>query len=241
MSEWNQTKNRTVCRGSLLTFDLDALHPTRGLTSTDNASDSQLAAGLLSVRLSGTDDEQKPTEVYARGDDIVATYPQTPQLEVQRQVYWRNSAPVANGQGIELILSIQTSSLDSRPSVDVTSTVPMDECWRWSTDASKPERLSPDGWETTGEHALLLFRNKNWSFSYAEMVFPSDLARVRTARCSENPDHVLVTHSLRIERLEKGVIRRARMLGIFVSRDTDVELVRETRRIFTAEVPPLTT
>ena len=50
-----------------------------------------------------------------------------------------------------------------------------------------------------------------------------------------------LSHRLFAERLEKGVILRSRIRGLFVPRDHDTELAQSEYRRFAASEPPLTT
>jgi hypothetical protein len=77
------------------------------------------------------------------------------------------------------------------------------------------------------------------AYSYAEMVHPADFAGASLELRGE--ELLRFSHPLFAERLEKGVIRRVRLCGVFLPRDRDLEKASAIYRNFIAEPLPLTT
>jgi hypothetical protein len=74
------------------------------------------------------------------------------------------------------------------------------------------------------------------------MVHPADFQGT-TLDIEARPAAALarLQHALFVSRLEKGVILRARVLGLFLARDDDMSATAEHFSLFSATEPPLTT
>jgi len=185
-------------------------------------------------------------DVYKRGNDLVVTYIQTPDRPVRTQIYWR----VLDGideLGVEMIISTQTSLLESNPSVTVTSRVPTSSLRRlvepltglFDSVAMSP-RDSQMSIDANSGTPLMLFRLQNCEWSYVQLIDPSDFL----GACLSSDDEgsiVELRQQLFSERLEKGVIRRGRAWGLFVPRADDEKLATSVFNRLVAEAPPLTT
>lgn len=187
-----------------------------------------------------------PLEVYARGNDLVATYAPSEGRNIQTQIYWRATQPNCGGRaaGVELILSAQTHLLDSRPGLSTHSTLPLGELFRLSQDATRLEPFAFQGaaraeFTSSDGAALFLFRPYGCAFTYAEMVHPADFSGACLEMRGENS--LRLTNHLFPERLEKGVIRRGRLCGLFLGRDHDLSCALGAYRLFLEEPLPLTT
>ena len=86
-----------------------------------------------------------------------------------------------------------------------------------------------------------LVRPAGLSAAYLEMVHPSDFRQTTFEWASQSPPVVRLTHRLFAERLEKGVILRSRIRGLFIPRSHADELARQEYRRFAASKLPLTT
>jgi len=187
-----------------------------------------------------------PLDVYERGPDIVATYAPSEGRNVQTQIYWRATEPQCGGPaaGVELIISAQTHLLDSRPGLSTTSTLPAGSVFQLTDDAAQLEELSFDGtmkhdFSPAQRTTLFLFRPWGATFSYVEMIHPTDFAGASIELRGENLFRL--TNHLFPERLEKGVIRRARVFGVFLSQVSDLRCAMAAYREFSDEPLPLTT
>jgi hypothetical protein len=186
---------------------------------------------------------------YLRGSDLVATYAAIPPGQVQPQIYWRAVQDDSLfAAGVELIVSVQTSLLDSQPQSSATSEIGAGEVWQLLDPAEgsfnylaidspgliygDPPPLAP---------SLLVIRPVDSQYSYAEMIHPTDFCSVALAPDPANPARMRITSRLFPERLEKGVIRRGRMSAWFLPRSGDLQSAAELYRRFVSQPPPLAT
>jgi hypothetical protein len=199
------------------------------------------------------------TELFARGGDLVGIYPASEDYPYRSQVYWRLDAhpwEVAGQRAlaaIELVASQQTDLLDTLPVLQAISRVPARECT--VLDIASGECLPIDGelasgqlYTLTGERGpcALLFRCERGFPSYAELVHPLDFTRtdIHVLPADESTNklkaNVEVRHHLFAWPLEKGVILRSRVLGLWLAPQNDVAVALAHFRQFAASEPPLT-
>lgn len=189
-------------------------------------------------------------EQYARGDDLVCGFGPTENWPFQVELRWKTIQVPGTLAGVELLVSVCTEVLDSRPSLLVRSRLLAAEVIRVGdrganqqiplpiSQPAEPIALPP---ENKGNG--LLVRVPGESLSYAEMVNPVDF------RCSQfawketaDTGHLAeLSHQWALDHLEKGVILRARVRGLWFSRDDDVTVAAEAYRDFLAAKPLLST
>jgi hypothetical protein len=89
---------------------------------------------------------------------------------------------------------------------------------------------------------LFVFRKSEQDFSYAELVHPTDFhSAVVNEGCGPFEESGPLRAQLFPERLEKGVIRRARICGWFMPAENDLETAVTLAKRFVDEPLPLTT
>jgi len=71
------------------------------------------------------------------------------------------------------------------------------------------------------------------------MVHPADFSGSELTEDDSAGGHVAIRHRLFVQRLEKGVLLRARVRGLLLAREADVELAAATYRSFAGLGPPL--
>jgi hypothetical protein len=214
--------------------------------------DSEIAdASILQVRSTGTMTEL--LDSYVRAQDLIAGYSLTPDRSVELQVYWRFvEHPDLSAVGIELIASVQTSLLISQTRVEVGSRLPLcDVCGLavagletpsptrvlgLATEDARTEVAAVAGTDS-GTNAPMVYRIRSLPHSYVELPYPGDFAT--TGRLPPAVDGTESAYLLSATRLEKGVIRRGRLQGLFIRRDGDLDRVAECYRRFLASEPPL--
>jgi hypothetical protein len=208
------------------------------------------AFNVLQLRppLVDADPQRELLDSFVRGNDLVATYQGQPPLTVSPQIYWRAKHESARSAvAVEVVLSMRTDLLDSQPFSAVDSIVANcvlfhaeeldSRAFRSMTSASVPGRFISGG---PASH-LFVFRNEQSNLSYAEMVHPSDFAGAEIDYRGEATGSVRLRSVLFPERLEKGVIRRARVCGWFLPAENDLAVAVELARQFINEPLPLTT
>jgi hypothetical protein len=212
---------------------------------------------LTGCRLLGLDAPQPPdaaarplVELYARGADLVAVYGPSRGWPVRVDALWRVLEPTGPAgeelflAGVELVVSVRTEMLDTEPALSVQAAVPAGRILRLvdprnghfqacAPTATGPALLTPgDG------SGCLLFSAVSEKMSYVEMVHPADFCRSRLA-IGDRGAAAQVSHRLFAERLEKGVILRARVRGLFLRPAGDAQRAAECYAAFAQAEPPL--
>lgn len=182
-------------------------------------------------------------EAYVRGCDLIACY--APQLDYPFTPHFRWQAtwhPEHRAVQIEMILSVQTDRLDSRPEATLTSFAIQSRVFSAEALAAEafvemtPPAVHEIRADATRQH-LVVFRQEALGLSYAEMVHSSDFV-CRALRLDQPPWRV--ESLLFPERLEKGVIRRGRVSGWLLPAEGDLAAAVALARQFEREPPPLT-
>ncbi|MCI0357347.1 MAG: hypothetical protein L0211_02540 [Planctomycetaceae bacterium] len=219
-----------------------ALEPTRELSHVTWRGQPWEGALLLQAKFA----ERRCVESYARGNDLIANFEASDQADLSRQIYWRVSQHASrDAVAVEVILSTRTGLLDSQPRVGVDTLAAGAAAYHSTTLSASgfsrlPERKSDYRWDSSASNiSLLVFRHEALGFSYAEMIHPSDFSCAALSKLA-NIDSWMVSSSLLPERLEKGVIRRARICGWFMPAQNDLATAVELARQFIDEPLPLT-
>jgi hypothetical protein len=209
---------------------VDLSAPQRGLVvsarsgrSAESESSASCLDGILAIDLGkvAADDLSLP-ETYARVDDLVATYLQTESRPYRLQAYWRRvdlsaRANLSEATAIDLQVSINTSLLDTRPSIIVKT-----------LGSGTVER-------STGERSYSIVRTAA-GFTYFEAVHPND-----ERRPVGTDTGAIGTHALFGDFLEKGVIVRARIRAAFLPAQAGKSDFDALYDDFVSEPLPLTT
>jgi len=187
------------------------------------------------------------TERFARAADLVATYEETPDHPVRVDAVWRARSP-ASGDGslaaLDLIVSVRTSLLDARPALAVRSRAAACEVLRLADAEAglfEPVVLSPPcavPLRSSGGASCVVLRVSGKRPSYVEMVHPLDCPDDEI-RCLADGAPFELSHRLFARPLEKGVILRSRVRGLWVACEQDVSVAAESYRRFAASEPPL--
>ncbi len=231
---------------------VDPLDPAKGVHDLHADQHALRNGRLLQIDLpflsSPCDDTN--VECYVRGGDLVATFPEQAQAAVRAQIYWRAAShPIAAAlAAIELVASVQTSLLDSCPTITTRSEVVASEAFQlvglergtFADLMAKPDHLEGKG--ASGLPQCYLFRLSSSKYSYAEMVHPADAHDSNWDGWLQGTVfRIQLCHRLFRDRLEKGVILRARVLGVVLDRDGDQDAAVRHYAAFLNEELPLTT
>ncbi|HEX7450331.1 MAG TPA: hypothetical protein VF306_22415 [Pirellulales bacterium] len=217
---------------------IDLAAPQRGLHQLVIAEQLLKDCEVLGVELESVARGGGPVlaDAYQRGGDLIATYAQAPSSMVSTQIYWRAALREFEGvvcPTIDLQVSVQTSRLDSHPAVHTHGRLPTCEVVRAGID--RPDSSHA---REPGSHCVV-FRPSAWNESYAEMVHPEDADGCEIGQ--PNDATIEIVHRLFERELEKGVILRARVRGLFVPRPRDAAIATAAWRQFLEQPPPLTT
>ena len=142
---------------------------------------------------------------------------------------------------VDLIASVQTSQLDSRPELRVSSALPAEGWSNLIDDRFKPvtvDESHPIGLPPERVAGCLLCRIRGGELSFVQMIHPRDLGQASLHR---DPDGMArVEHQLLTHHLEKGVIVRSRLRGVFLKRDGDSAAAAKYYGEFSSGKLPLT-
>jgi len=249
---WQLIERRATLRMTGLAARLDLTRPADGLLDVAVGGRPWHAARLLGVVAVALpqDAADAPTESHVRGADLVVAYEASAHRPVRVDALWRAVAPAVGDRFLaaaDLIVSVRTHLLDSRPELAVQSVLPACEIVRLTArdpmaGAALPHpENAPAAFGPENGAGCLLFRPPEQSLSYAEMVHPDDFQRDELHCDAAGSREVRVVHRLFSMSLEKGVILRARVRGVFVPRCDDARIAAECYAAFAAADPPLGT
>ena len=216
-----------------LAAGVDLFTPRQGLTELRWREQPLVGCQLLGVDIESLDTKASDVLVdhYERGGDLVATYEQTPTRTFRVQVYWRASLARLDSHelpAVDLQVSVQTNQLDSRPALNTVSL---------TTECETVEVLGAMQ-DEKGAHCRI-FRPHGFDVSYAEMVHAADFHAAELTTLSDAKQRLVAR--LFGGALEKGVILRARVRGLFLPRQADEMNAAAALADFCRQPPPLTT
>ncbi len=205
-----------------------------------------LGQQLLGVNLAPTPAPHSETtrDYFLRGGDLAVSYADQPQPAARTQIYWRAASTPATIASVQLLVSVQTDRLDSCPKLVVRSRLAA-ESVLCLDDASGGTFVSvPPGFDhdRTSSASGYLFRLHGAKYSFAQFVHPADArtTSLKMQSANDSPSYEL-DHELFAEHLEKGVILRARVLGLLLDRANDQEAAAAHFANFLTADLPLTT
>ena len=250
LAAWHLEQHRAGVQLDRLTASIDLTRPDHGLVDFSVAGSRLADARILGLAIPSLKAGRAalPTEAYVRGIDLVAVYEESESWPVRLDALWRATPPEEPGgliAAVDLVLSVRTSLLESRPELAVSSTMPVGQLLRLSgAGPSDHDTLTvppdlPLAVEPAEGPGCLVFRLGHGDLSYAEMVHPADFRHAALGRAGHQGELVRVVHRLFQQPLEKGVILRARLRGVWLPRRDDVRLAAQQYEAFAAAEPPL--
>jgi hypothetical protein len=240
ISQWQLDGSKARLALGPTTGSLDLLNPARGIALSFGSERIE----ILGVDLPAVDSSAAANEVecYVRGNDLVATYHETREWKRRGQIYWRlvNHVGAIAHDAIELVASMQTSLLDSDPTLEIRSHIPADEILQLTDPENKRTVALPLSHETrcATQPSCFVFRLRGSQSSYIEMVHPLDF--VETTLLPKRDGLVECTTRFFRGRLEKGVILRSRLRAMIIPQSDDITAAAVCYRDFAATEPPLT-
>ena len=186
-------------------------------------------------------------DVYVRDGDLIVAYQPTEDWPYATQIYWQISEESYLPDllsSMSVLLSLQTHLLDTWPTMCIDTHLEADEIVHVDCESRYENAIHVLPFGTSvirpaTAACCILYRLAGMPISYAEMMPCNDMRGVTISR-----DHDRMCRArweLFAEFLEKGVIRRARMLSILVPRERDTELARAACNALECQPLPLTT
>jgi len=222
---------------------VDASIPRSGVSWSSTAKNAFQGSTLQFVEPASAKSPPVLVDLYVRGSDLVATYDQLPGAEVQPQLYWRLLQDDSlQAVGVQLLISMQTSLLDSEPKCTVESKLPEARTAIWdfiSQDrlGSQPDQPFSVKLPAISTGRVTWFSVPKQAQSYIEVIYPDDFV-------SQQVSLGKIESCFFAEHLEKGVIRRGRIAGWIVPNKNLMTAAREPLKLLDfarREALPLTT
>lgn len=214
---WTLDGSRSRLSVGALSGVIDVERPDLGLSELQ--LDGAMLPGYLlgvgvesaSAKPRAANAQWQPSDCYARGRDLVATYREPFGEPFNLQVYWRVVEACDDQPQLDAIVSIQTPQWEAYPGVTVSSSLKMEGA-KTMHDA-RIMRVTPE-------------------LSYVEATRPGDFALVDDGQgaCWRFGDQFM----------ERGVIRRLQLRAAFCSSGDDATCARRLQESLLAEAPPLT-
>jgi hypothetical protein len=204
-----------------LLAEVDVERPTRGLHNlrlSVEAIEGWLMGVNAAAETAAADEPWQPTDVYTRGNDLVATYREPLGQPFNLQIYWRVLTPKnRQSAALESIVSIQTREWEAHPHVTLTSAL-----------AVHSARLENGG---------VIFRSHH-DWAYVEATPPGDFTPSACESKAANLHAAAWTYGNHF--MERGVIRRLRLRGAIVPIAEAEDSIEQLSADLIAEPPPLT-
>ncbi|HVX12371.1 MAG TPA: hypothetical protein VHC22_14405 [Pirellulales bacterium] len=219
---WRLEATRATLVCGPFSTSLDALAPAFGLGSAVYENVPLVGSHFLGVGID-VGDRAELIDFYQRGSDVIARYVQTADRIFAVVAYWRAGwSKIADETfpHVDLIVSVETNLLDSSPSLEARS-------FYACPPASVVRR--PPGCSLA---------RLAWPTSYLELCHPADAIASSIEAVDDGTACTTLLFGLP---LEKGVILRSRLRGLFASHDLDERFAATALAQFADEAPPLTT
>ena len=176
-------------------------------------------------------------ESYVRGNDQVLACTTSDAPPIHWHLYWRASRFESALDQLDLIVSLQTPALESYPSILVATALPAESVWKVPGSEGESQPFTDGEKNCDAKCVLMRIRDSQWS--YLQMGLPEDDCELALQETTSGLLHL--EQRMGGHFLEKGVIRRLRIRGLFLPRDNDLASAGMYRDAFYAEQPPLTT
>lgn len=257
-SAWQIQDHVARLTSERMSAEIDLLNPAGGATVASAGNVALTDVTLFRVGLPATTHSGRegasPVEFFSRGNDLIAIYSERPDHPFRAQICWRLIASHHGGESmnelrdvaaLELILSIQTSLLDSDPAVEVETQLAARQASQLADTTSARFNDVPASTIATSRSpdtgaGCFRFPLAGGQLSYIEMIHPADFHRATLASRGAASPALCLAHALFPQRLEKGVILRSRLRGLFAPADVANSAVARSYKEFAASEPPLT-
>lgn len=176
------------------------------------------------------------TDHWLRGADLVATYEPEDPRRLRSTVMWRSHGRHEGITSWEVVVSAQTSLLETEVAVEVWSDIAADSLL-WLSGGNAPCWRPIASNETLPESAAAILARRAGS-SCLVAVHPADARRIDF---EHSAGRYRVTCRLFAAPLEKGVLLRSRVVAAIGPGTNDEAWADRVLQAFAASPPPLTT
>lgn len=265
-ARWQLEGQTARLLGAPFEASIDLAHPERGLSVPDG-SNTGLRLSVLGFALGDAQRDRLVIDAYVRQNDLIATFERPRPQPMRAQVYWRWLEPSEFAPdfatsvlvSFDLIASVNTSLLNADPASSAGSSIDPAAALlclaQTKSGGLQAVQLGSSADRPHGPAVRQIARNDSGVscfigkiadglHTWVEMVHPTDFRGSKATFSDSNalPGHCAVglTHDLFEERLEKGVILRARIRAALVKQDKDSDCAVAAFRRFSAAEPSLT-
>ena len=231
-----------------LSAEVDLAHPAGGVfhvcVAGTHVNDMRILGVSVPSHVAGKADAF--WDAYVRSANLAATYDACGDWPVRVDTTWRGVNRSSRHEfvaAIELLVSVRTDSLTAQPRMAAQSYFHGGEI-ALATDRNADRfeefispTIDPASVPRDARGGCVVFRPTGSDLSYVEMVHPLDSQRDGLIGGRDRPFRL--RHHLFDDSLEKGVVLRARLRGVFVPRGNDTQLASEQYAAFRASEPPL--
>lgn len=234
---------RAVGPHAHLALELNLQRPAGGLaTVTNDHRDHLLGVGVAGSDGTAGESGGPLTDHWLRGSDLTAIYEPADPRQLRATAMWRIRGTQPDVACWEVVVSAQTSLLESDASLAVISDIEADELL-WSA----PHESSPH-WQSVAAHtplpeeaASLLIRRGSVNGAATSVLIASHPADRRRIALRRSKGRVRIECWLFPSVVEKGVLLRSRVLAAIGPRLADEAWADQAATAFAASPPPLTT
>ena len=187
--------------------------------------------------------EELASEHFIRGNELIVSYAGSGAIQFQISLSVTDDPQAVDAIIIEACLSVQTDLLDVNPRVQIGSSLPGERWARVRIDRppARVGALAPDDWESVDSDesgCALLFRFPGHSLSFGQIIQADDF--INAGLVSDSAEQApRLEAGLFPGKLEKGVLRRARIRALLMSRERDEPFLAEQLDQFSQTTPPL--
>lgn len=211
------------CPGGRATLDVAA--PARGLEFPSADGDTVLGVDLTTL-----------ADHWVRGADVVGTYEPADPRRLRSTVMWRALGGEGGVASWEVVVSAQTSLLETDVAVAVHANVAADGVLWSADDAAIRWQPVVTAAQLPAAATAVLLRRATSTCLIA--VHPGDARRIDAVHHGGRWE---LTCRLFAAPLEKGVLLRSRVLAAFGPASGDTAWAERILKAFAASPPPLTT
>ncbi len=222
--------------------ELDLAFPDRGVVVRHGGRHDQLLGVDLAARAGAADGVVGPIDHWLRANDVAAVYEPIDARRLRATAMWRMHEGEPEVAVWELVVSAQTSLLQSDAEVAVVSTVEADDLL-WND-----VRAGHQGWHSIGtdgavppEATCILARRGAAAAGATSLliaVHPADHRHLFVTRAGPR---ARIECRLFSSAIEKGVLLRSRVMAALGPASADTAWAGRIAARFAASSPPLTT
>jgi hypothetical protein len=232
---WNVQDKVALWESKLLHAQFDLCRPDLGLHRLLLNATGLEDLSVLQTRLEACDTSTAQlSDVVCRLNELTVSYAETEGQPIQRQLQWKIFETVEPLSVIvDLLVFVQTSQLDSDPRLVISSSA-SSTSWLQLVQVDRQsqfQKMEAVGATTgcpIGAYVTALPEN---GLHYTQLLLPSDEMNAQSGVLAADGGQVLRT-VLFSERLEKGVIRCARIRGVFREGEPNASIAMEVAEEF---------